>query len=166
MATKTDQRWKRERTKRFRILHRDNFTCRYCGSRPGSDLLEVDHLVPRSRGGSDDDENLVTACKTCNGRKSNCIIFPHDLTEGQCDGDGWFVAQRFGEWSIVFCEDQIGIEKRRYGFIEASRLKDHRLRNHLYEKGWETDVVNDMDRAISFIERIVCTARMEATNGR
>ncbi len=31
----------------------------------------IDHVLPRSRGGTDDPENLVTACRPCNTRKAN-----------------------------------------------------------------------------------------------
>ena len=40
--------------------------CYYCGSRKN---LVVDHLVPRIRGGPDDSDNLVWACRTCNSSK-------------------------------------------------------------------------------------------------
>lgn len=52
---------------RIRIFERDDFTCQYCGVR-GVDL-ECDHVLPVSRGGSSDDDNLVTACKPCNRSK-------------------------------------------------------------------------------------------------
>ena len=48
------------------IYQRDNFRCHYCGS---NDRLTIDHKTPMSRGGSDDIENLVTCCKTCNSSK-------------------------------------------------------------------------------------------------
>lgn len=51
---------------RFRILKRDGFSCRYCG-RHGRDVeLHVDHVVPRSRGGTNDPTNLVASCAECN----------------------------------------------------------------------------------------------------
>ncbi len=40
--------------------------CVYCGDRAQT----LDHIVPRSRGGSDDPQNLVPACQRCNGAKS------------------------------------------------------------------------------------------------
>lgn len=52
---------------RFEILRRDAFTCRYCGS--GANLT-VDHVVPTALGGSDEPENLTTACADCNSGKS------------------------------------------------------------------------------------------------
>jgi 5-methylcytosine-specific restriction endonuclease McrA len=56
---------------RFNVFLRDRFTCQYCGDpRPSHDLT-FDHLVPRSRGGRTTWSNVVTACSTCNLRKSN-----------------------------------------------------------------------------------------------
>lgn len=54
---------------RFEILKRDGFTCAYCGATPPNVLLEVDHIVPRAEGGTDDDSNLITACERCNRGK-------------------------------------------------------------------------------------------------
>lgn len=63
---------------RFAIFERDSFTCRYC-NRSVSDgaVLEVDHVVPRSAGGSDDPANLATACWDCNRGKAARIIGQH-----------------------------------------------------------------------------------------
>jgi 5-methylcytosine-specific restriction endonuclease McrA len=54
-------------------LARDRWTCCSCGrsTREHGVLLEVDHIVPRSKGGSDDPKNLQTLCKKCNIGKSN-----------------------------------------------------------------------------------------------
>lgn len=51
------------------ILARDNYTCVYCGDKRGP--FDVDHVMPRSRGGSDEEKNLVCACRVCNMAKSN-----------------------------------------------------------------------------------------------
>ena len=59
---------------RFRILRRDNFTCQSCGASPAKDttvILEVDHIVTVSNGGTNDDSNLTTKCFDCNRGKSN-----------------------------------------------------------------------------------------------
>lgn len=55
---------------RFQILQRDGFTCAYCGQRPPAVKLHVDHIVPRSKGGSDKAENLQAACNRCNAGKA------------------------------------------------------------------------------------------------
>lgn len=54
---------------RFLILHRDAFTCRYCGLSAPHVVLEVDHVIPRSLGGSNANANLVTSCWDCNRGK-------------------------------------------------------------------------------------------------
>jgi len=54
---------------RFQILRRDNFTCQYCGQHAPDVRLEVDHIVARANGGTDDASNLVTACFACNRGK-------------------------------------------------------------------------------------------------
>lgn len=61
---------------RIAVFQRDNFTCRYCGDKPLH--LECDHVIPRSRGGSDNLSNLVASCRPCNSLKSNKIYFEAD----------------------------------------------------------------------------------------
>ncbi len=55
------------------VLAKDNWTCCSCGrsSREEGITLEVDHIIPRSKGGTDDLDNLQTLCKKCNIGKSN-----------------------------------------------------------------------------------------------
>lgn len=56
---------------RRNLFLRDDFTCQYCGRRCSSDHLSVDHVLPRSRGGSTSWENCVLACVGCNARKAD-----------------------------------------------------------------------------------------------
>jgi len=56
---------------RFEVFKRDSFTCQYCGKAAPDVVLHVDHIKPRSKGGSDDITNLVTSCRDCNLGKSN-----------------------------------------------------------------------------------------------
>lgn len=58
---------------RWHVLARDAFTCRYCGARAGQEGVElaVDHVVSVADGGDNHPDNLVTACKRCNGGKSS-----------------------------------------------------------------------------------------------
>jgi len=56
---------------RFEIFKRDSFACQYCGKRAPDVTLEVDHVVPVSRGGTNEILNLITACVDCNSGKSN-----------------------------------------------------------------------------------------------
>ena len=51
---------------RFNVFLRDKFTCQYCGDKKD---LTFDHLLPKSKGGITDWENVVTACSCCNVKK-------------------------------------------------------------------------------------------------
>jgi 5-methylcytosine-specific restriction endonuclease McrA len=54
---------------RRNVLQRDGHACQYCGYR--GDQLSIDHVIPRSRGGPDTWENVITACIRCNVGKGN-----------------------------------------------------------------------------------------------
>ena len=56
---------------RFEVFKRDNFTCGYCGKKPPEVVLEIDHINPKSKGGIDDINNLLSACFDCNRGKKN-----------------------------------------------------------------------------------------------
>jgi DnaD/phage-associated family protein len=68
---------------RFEVFQRDRHTCQYCGRRAPEVELEVDHLIPVARGGTDDFENLITSCRECNSGKSAKLIerFTHGHTK-------------------------------------------------------------------------------------
>lgn len=55
----------------WRIFSRDNYTCQYCG-KTGIPMT-VDHIIPVERDGTDDDDNLITACRKCNKRKGSMM---------------------------------------------------------------------------------------------
>lgn len=69
------------KSKRFEVFKRDQFTCVYCGRKPPSVVLECDHIVPRSAGGSDEMVNLITSCFDCNRGKSDTLL--DDLTAAE-----------------------------------------------------------------------------------
>jgi HNH endonuclease len=61
---------------RFRVLQRDGFRCQYCGRSPRDGAtLHLDHVVPASVGGETSEENLITACETCNlGKSAGSVV--------------------------------------------------------------------------------------------
>jgi len=61
---------------RFSILMRDGFTCQSCGRSPTTERgvkLHVDHIMPWSKGGETEEENLETKCQQCNLGKGNAF---------------------------------------------------------------------------------------------
>ena len=54
---------------RFEVFKRDSFKCQYCGKSAPDVVLEVDHIIPVSKGGDNDISNLITACFDCNRGK-------------------------------------------------------------------------------------------------
>ena len=63
-----------ENTKAY-VLHRDEYKCRHCKGKSGDRRLQVHHIVYREHGGSDEESNLATLCKTCHdGVHSGCVV--------------------------------------------------------------------------------------------
>ena len=60
--------YKRVNLTRHNVFKRDRNKCVYCGTK---ESLTIDHVVPKSHGGRDTWENLVTACQKCNAKKGN-----------------------------------------------------------------------------------------------
>ena len=56
---------------RFSIYERDRHRCRYCGVSERYATLEIDHIIPISKGGKSTYENLQTLCRKCNYNKGN-----------------------------------------------------------------------------------------------
>ena len=57
------------RFSRYNIFARDKNTCQYCGRRFHRQELNLDHIVPRSQGGTSTWENVVCSCHQCNRHK-------------------------------------------------------------------------------------------------
>ena len=68
------RKFRRQVTNTF-LFARDHYTCQFCGRAERElgfrECLTRDHIVPISRGGTNDWTNVVTACSTCNTRKGN-----------------------------------------------------------------------------------------------
>jgi diadenosine tetraphosphate (Ap4A) HIT family hydrolase len=56
---------------RYEILKRAGNRCELCGASSRDIQIDVDHITPRSKGGSNDPDNLQALCRTCNAQKRN-----------------------------------------------------------------------------------------------
>lgn len=59
---------------RFDVFKRDLFTCQYCGAFPPNVVLEIDHILPVSKNGKSNIDNLITSCFECNRGKTNNLL--------------------------------------------------------------------------------------------
>lgn len=67
-----DQRSRMTKELREEIIQRDNYTCQRCGKyMPDKVGLQIDHIVPVSKGGKTVPSNLQVLCSVCNGSKSD-----------------------------------------------------------------------------------------------
>jgi ATP adenylyltransferase len=82
-------------TQRYEVLKRAKYRCELCGVSAEYKALEVDHIIPRNKGGSDDESNLQALCYSCNATKRD-----HDDT----DFRGMALRYHDREANCVFCE--------------------------------------------------------------
>lgn len=68
---------------RFEVFKRDKFTCQYCGRMAPDVVLQVDHIKPVSKGGTNDILNLITSCFDCNNGKSNIELSDDTVVKKQ-----------------------------------------------------------------------------------
>ena len=114
---------------RYKIFVRDNFTCQYCGQNISDDeniKLEVEHVIPKSKGGTDTFNNLVTSCFRCNrGKYSDSpIVFTTKHTTISKTSKGMNFYSNFQE----FCEKN-QLSKAEAIKILEDKLKVMRLKN-------------------------------------
>ena len=77
------------------VLKRARFRCELCGVSADIRALEVDHIVPRNRGGTDDPDNLQALCYSCNATKRD-----RDATDFRGVGQSY----AYREPGCAFCE--------------------------------------------------------------
>lgn len=71
-------------SERFDVLQKTNFSCKYCGRKPPEVELELEHIIPKSKGGKDSVDNLVPACRDCNRGKG--VKRLNEEVEGEKEG--------------------------------------------------------------------------------
>lgn len=99
---------------RYDILNRDGFKCVICGAtRNDGAKLQIDHIIPVSKGGQTTPDNLRTLCERCNMGKSNKIetgflkqdSIPHDIkstNDDRCPICGGILIQKNGKYGAFY----------------------------------------------------------------
>lgn len=139
---------------RFEVFKRDQFICQYCGAHPPIVILHLDHIDPVVAGGSNDIDNLVTACEACNQGKGGRLLsaIPESLSNkairvaeaeeqlrgyqdimreraGRIEEEAWEVAEKLypGAGDRGFnCRDLLTIKKfiNRMGLFDVLEMAD------------------------------------------
>lgn len=71
LLKRVNKKWKPPRFRKKVLFNRDNFECQYCGVKLFWETIEIEHIMPSSRGGPTSWLNCVASCKPCNKRKAN-----------------------------------------------------------------------------------------------
>ncbi len=65
-----------KRNKKQKLIAEYGHYCWWCGKFLTEDVMTIDHLYPKSRGGSNSLENLRLTCKQCNNSRGNSVFPP------------------------------------------------------------------------------------------
>ena len=76
---KTKDRVFFSREKKEKILHKSKGVCAHCGKELDLETMTVDHVIPLSKGGTNELKNLVALCEDCNQGKRNYVVEPEDF---------------------------------------------------------------------------------------
>ena len=71
-----ERHWKVPPVSRREVFRRDQHACQYCGN---TKRLTIDHVIPRSKGGTHTWDNVVTACESCNSAKGDRLLHETNL---------------------------------------------------------------------------------------
>jgi len=113
MLKKQMRRYSNPGYSKFNIMLRDMFTCQYCMEGFAKKDLTVDHVIPISKGGKSNFENVVAACKPCNHGKGDSLT-PRPRT----------VPHRPDYWELVSKRRQLDFEIRHESWNNYLTLKD------------------------------------------
>lgn len=71
-----------KKQKLLKLVRDQNYKCFYCGEKGKGSIFSdflIEHIIPRSKGGTSDDTNLVASCWLCNSLKTD--LLPHEFVE-------------------------------------------------------------------------------------
>lgn len=93
-----------------KVLNRDNYTCQCCKGKKKSNRLEVHHIIFRSNGGSDEEDNLITLCDTChtNLHHGNLKLNLKGIKKGSLKHATQMNSIRIQLLNIYECEETFG----------------------------------------------------------
>ena len=92
------------------VLYRDGYICQHCKGKSKDSKLEVHHIIFRSNGGSDEQENLICLCKTCHDKlhKGLIVLKKNGKIKGQLKYATQMNCIRTQLLKILDCEETFG----------------------------------------------------------
>jgi 5-methylcytosine-specific restriction endonuclease McrA len=102
-----ERHWKVAPVNRREVFRRDHHTCQYCGS---TKRLTLDHVIPRSKGGTHTWDNVVAACERCNSTKGDRLLHETGMVLSTKPKAPIHPAIAFAE---QFWKEQNGVEEMR-----------------------------------------------------
>lgn len=113
-----------------KVLNRDNYICKCCKGKQKDSKLEVHHIVYRSQGGSDEEDNLVTLCHSCHKDVHKGIIKLR--LSGKLKGTLKYATQMNMIRKQLFVKYPLAIET--FGYVtKANRLQLGVGKEHFYD---------------------------------
>ncbi len=110
---------------RFEVFKRDRFTCQYCGAKAPDVPLHADHIEPRSAGGTDELDNLITACGPCNmGKAARPLMAVPKCFGCEEEKAGSFFTVTFDGVVEFFCNDCIRLALDNLHWMQTSPYVD------------------------------------------
>lgn len=122
-----------------RLAEAQNNRCAYCHfpmalpekaeTVRGSNLMTIDHVIPRAKGGNDEEDNLVAACKKCNSTRGrhNANVFADIIEFGLRDSNGKRCS--FEDWHQVSYHEPREQRQRREELTQRIYNAIHRYKN-------------------------------------
>ena len=171
---------------RFEVFKRDSFKCQYCGKSAPDVVLEVDHIIPVSKGGDNDISNLITACFDCNRGKRDKKLTDKQSAKLQKEELDKLNAKReqlemIAKWrkellnlmnesidkivEIINQEFYLDIHLTDYGRRNFSkRIKKYGVKETLESTLIAFEIYNDIETALSKINGILYNRKIDREN--
>ncbi|MCW3797406.1 HIT domain-containing protein [Sphingomonas sp. BN140010] len=139
---------------RYEVLKRARFRCELCGTPADEKALEVDHIIPRNHGGSDDIINLQALCYTCNAAK-------RDRDDTDLRGNSKIYDER--ETGCLFCEvgERNMIAENRLAFVRRDGFPVTELHTLVIPKRHVSSYFNLSQPELNAIHQLLAEEKMQ-----